>query len=299
MQARKCQVCPFEMCLDLADWADADDLRLQLCVRSKRAAEAVLWGRRARESAISFLVDEAHKPGAPGQGDVQRQPVCKEDFLGRRGGSLRPPVGRHGWAGSLGTGAAGGCWPSSAPGSEECRKRDPAGAGGRERGLAAEDTNLLALSLVSLMGELDAYMEDYHAEFPRTGDQVLDFYFCTPGFPGLPMTALDGRYADRRGRMLRGGRTPSGAAVLRESVDESFGNAWIREPAQSFFRQRLLPIRYYKTLLSGSQEDYAVYANSPFPEENRLLMVAEDVSSRYTRRARVRVPESGGRISGS
>ena len=28
-----------------------------------------------------------------------------------------------------------------------------------------------------------------------------------------------------------------------------------------------------------------MYVNSPFPEENRLLMVAEDVSSRYTRRS--------------
>ena len=50
------------------------------------------------------------------------------------------------------------------------------------------------------------------------------------------------------------------------------------------FSATLLPIRYYKTLLSGQEEDYAVYANSPFPEEKRLLMVAEDVSSRYTRR---------------
>lgn len=51
------------------------------------------------------------------------------------------------------------------------------------------------------------------------------------------------------------------------------------------FSATLLPVRYYKTLLSGNQEDYAVYVNSPFPEENRLLMVAEDVSSRYTRRS--------------
>ena len=50
------------------------------------------------------------------------------------------------------------------------------------------------------------------------------------------------------------------------------------------FSATLLPIKYYKTLLSGKEEDYAVYANSPFEEEKRLLMVATDVSSRYTRR---------------
>ena len=45
-----------------------------------------------------------------------------------------------------------------------------------------------------------------------------------------------------------------------------------REPAPSCFSATLLPVRYYKTLLSGNQEDYAVYVNSPFPEENRLLL---------------------------
>ena len=45
-----------------------------------------------------------------------------------------------------------------------------------------------------------------------------------------------------------------------------------------------ISVLYYKELLSGNLEDYAVYAESPFPKENRLIMVAEDVSSKYTRR---------------
>ena len=52
-----------------------------------------------------------------------------------------------------------------------------------------------------------------------------------------------------------------------------------------FFSATLLPIRYYKELLSASHdEDYDLYANSPFSFENRLLLAASDVSSRYTRR---------------
>ena len=46
-----------------------------------------------------------------------------------------------------------------------------------------------------------------------------------------------------------------------------------------FFSATLLPIRYYKELLSGNQEEYAVYAHSPFVRENRLVLAAEDVSS--------------------
>ena len=48
----------------------------------------------------------------------------------------------------------------------------------------------------------------------------------------------------------------------------------------------MLPIQYYKELLSGNQEEYAVYAGSPFEQKKRLLCVACDVSSRYTRRNR-------------
>ena len=51
-----------------------------------------------------------------------------------------------------------------------------------------------------------------------------------------------------------------------------------------FFSATLLPVLYYKELLSGNLEDYAVYVQSPFPQENRLLLIGGDVSSRYTRR---------------
>jgi len=48
----------------------------------------------------------------------------------------------------------------------------------------------------------------------------------------------------------------------------------------------MLPIRYYRELLSNEPEDYAVYVNSPFPEKNRAILVSSDLSSRYTRRNR-------------
>ena len=52
----------------------------------------------------------------------------------------------------------------------------------------------------------------------------------------------------------------------------------------NFFSATMIPVMYYKKLLSGNPEDFAVYANSPFDREKRLILVAKDVSSRYTRR---------------
>ena len=50
-----------------------------------------------------------------------------------------------------------------------------------------------------------------------------------------------------------------------------------------FFSATLLPVMYYKELLS-SRDDYAIYVKSPFDAANRLLAVGYDVTSRYTRR---------------
>lgn len=52
-----------------------------------------------------------------------------------------------------------------------------------------------------------------------------------------------------------------------------------------FFSATLLPIHYYKELLTGQQEDHAVYIPSPFPEENRFLAITSGVTSRYANRS--------------
>ena len=51
-----------------------------------------------------------------------------------------------------------------------------------------------------------------------------------------------------------------------------------------FFSATLLPIHYYKKLLSNSKEDYAIYAESPFDARKRLLLIGTDVSTKYTSR---------------
>lgn len=51
-----------------------------------------------------------------------------------------------------------------------------------------------------------------------------------------------------------------------------------------FFSATLLPIDYYREQLAGNEDDYAVYAPSAFSTDNRLIMIANDVSTKYTRR---------------
>ena len=63
---------------------------------------------------------------------------------------------------------------------------------------------------------------------------------------------------------------------LQKCIDK--GNSTI------FFSATLLPINYYKRLLSTDPENYAIYAKSTFSEEQRLLAFGKDVSTKYTRR---------------
>ena len=50
------------------------------------------------------------------------------------------------------------------------------------------------------------------------------------------------------------------------------------------FSATLLPMDYYRALLSTRKDDYGIYVTSPFRQENRCILTGRDVSSRYTRR---------------
>ena len=51
-----------------------------------------------------------------------------------------------------------------------------------------------------------------------------------------------------------------------------------------FFSATLIPMTYYRSLLSTREEDYGIYVKSPFEEKNRCILFCTDVSSRYARR---------------
>ena len=142
------------------------------------------------------------------------------------------------------------------------------------------DVKLLALELMAMFGELEAFMNE-NGEFTDR-DLVLELYFKVRDFLNIH-DRLDDRYRIYA-RLLEDGSfmvklmcmDPS--ECLRRCLDQSESTV--------FFSATLLPVQYYKELLSGDPQEYAVYAKSPFSPENRLVLAASDVSSRYSRRGR-------------
>ena len=255
--AEKYQVCPFEFCLDISSWTDGI-----ICDYNYVFDPNVRLKRYFADGASGdylFLVDEAHNLVSRAR-EMYSASVYKEDFLEVK----RIIKGKS---------------PRLERQLDRCNKLLLSMK--RECGdwQLLEDVTGLAAGIMTAFSYMETFMEEF-PEFPER-ETVLDFYFCLRDFLNV-YEELDGHY-----RIYEENREDGSFLVRLFCVDPSrlLSRCMDQGASTILFSATLLPVRYYKTLLSGNQEDYAVYVNSPFPEENRLLMVAEDVSSRYTRRS--------------
>lgn len=255
--AEKYRVCPFEFCLDISSWTDGI-----ICDYNYVFDPNVRLKRYFADGASGdylFLVDEAHNLVSRAR-EMYSASVYKKDFLEVK----RIIKGKS---------------PRLERQLDRCNKLLLSMK--RECGdwQLLEDVTGLAAGIMTAFSYMETFMEEF-PEFPER-ETVLDFYFCLRDFLNV-YEELDGHY-----RIYEENREDGSFLVRLFCVDPSrlLSRCMDQGASTILFSATLLPVRYYKTLLSGNQEDYAVYVNSPFPEENRLLMVAEDVSSRYTRRS--------------
>lgn len=142
-----------------------------------------------------------------------------------------------------------------------------------------ENVDPFLLQLLSLSSELERLREEELE--PELQKEVLEFWFTVRDFLNVADRLSDNYVIyselDGDGSFRLKLYCMETAENLRECLDK--GRAAI------FFSATLLPVTYYKHLL-GDGEDYAIYVPSPFNRENRLLLLGQDVSSRYTRRNR-------------
>lgn len=254
--AERFRVCPFEFCLDISNWVDA------VICDYNYVFDPNVRLRRYFSDGVSgeylFLVDEAHNLVSRGR-EMYSAFLMKEDVLLAK----RILKGRNGKVSRL---------------LERVNRQLLEMKRESDGYVIHENINGLGAAVLSLYGELETFMEE-NREF-EDRDLVLDFYFQLRNFL-MVFEGMDEAYRIYS-ELLPDGRfmvrlfCMNPAGHLKECLEK--GRSTV------FFSATLLPVLYYKELLSGNQEDYAVYALSPFPRENRLLLVAGDVSSRYTRR---------------
>ena len=257
-QARKHKVCPFEMALDVSTWVDGvicdynyvfdPDARLR-----RFFAEGGAGG-------YLFLIDEAHNLVERGR-QMYSAELCKEDFL-----SVKKLV----------KGEA----PRFAKRLEACNKILLAMKKECENYKVLDNISHFGIQLMNVLSETDRYLEECVDKEVR--ETVLDFYFQVRSFLNI-YDGLDENYViyteyQENGRFVLKLFCVNPAANLQKCLDK--GNSAV------FFSATLLPIQYYKRLLSTEKDNYAVYIDSSFDTKKRLLMNGVDVSTRYTMRSR-------------
>ncbi|MBR5583522.1 MAG: ATP-dependent DNA helicase, partial [Lachnospiraceae bacterium] len=254
--AEKWQVCPFELSLDIATWVDTIICDYNYAF-DPRAHLKRFFYEGTKEDYI-FLVDEAHNLVERAR-NMYSASIYKEDFLELK----RMLKGR-------------------APKVEKQLTKSNSHLLELKRECEhyeiLKDINALYLQLLTLSGELQEYMET--ESDPEVKKAVTEFYLNLRTFLNT-YDVLDESYTiytqlKEDGRFALHLFCIHPANRLKEYLQHGRGCV--------FFSATFLPIGYYKELLSGDMEDYAVYATSCFPPGNQLVYVGNDVTTKYTRR---------------
>ena len=255
-QARKWNVCPFEMALDVSQWVDA-----VICdynyVFDPNAHLKRFFGDGVKGEYL-FLIDEAHNLVERGR-TMYSSSICKEDFL-----KIKKLI-KYGE-------------PKLVSALESCNKQLLELKRECDGCQILNSVSHVYIKLLSLMTKLEEFIEDCKDEVIRK--EVLEFYFGIRNFIYIH-DRQDENYLiyselSEEGKFYLHLFCVNPAGCLQEYMGKA--NSTI------LFSATFLPINYYKKLLSTTKEDYAIYAESSFEPGKRLLLLGNDVSTKYTRR---------------
>lgn len=255
-QAEKHRVCPYEMCLDISSWVDA------VICDYNYVFDPNVYLRRFFGDGVKgdylFLIDEAHNLVERGR-KMYSAVLCKEDFL-----ETAKIVKEH--SAKLYK-ILKKCNRMMLEYKREC-----------DECTVMENIAGLSLQLMNLLGEMENFLEKEHEE--KVQKAVLEFSFSVRHFLNMYDIAdenyvIYSHYDDEQ-RFLITLYCVNPKRNLQECLNKGRGAV--------FFSGTFLPLPYYRSLFSERRDDYAICASSPFLRENLKLLVACDVSSKYTRR---------------
>ena len=254
--AGKHMVCPFEFCLDMSLFCDT------IICDYNYVFDPNVYLRRFFAEGIRddyiFLIDEAHNLVERAMGMYSAE-ISKEKFL--RIKSLVRPFDA-----------------AMSRALEKCNKRLLELKKDCEACTTLDDITPLVIALLTCKANCDRFLEDADG-FPDK-EEFLDFYFDLRHFLNMyeNMTAEDYLVYNRineKGEFV--------VKLLCTNPARSLSQNLVKGISSIFFSATLLPIQYFKDMLTG-EDDSAVYAKSVFDPNKRGLFIAKDVSSKYTRR---------------
>lgn len=141
-----------------------------------------------------------------------------------------------------------------------------------------EDVGIFPVYLMNLCGQIEEVLEKLADT--EAGERMLELYFSARSFLEV-CDRLDDSY------VIYSELCADGRFMLKLYCVDISGNLQEcinKGRSTVFFSATLLPVQYYKSLLSTAPDNYAICATSTFQPEKRLILLGTDTSSRYTRR---------------
>lgn len=255
--AKERMVCPFEFSLDMSSWCDNI-----ICDYNYVFDPLVCLKRffaEGNKGEYLFLIDESHNLVDRGR-QMYSASLKKEDFL-----EIRKLVKGHN---KKLTDALSRCNSELLEYKRNCE-------GVTE---VEGDIEVFVYSLMRLATNLDNFLTKSPGF--TYAKELTEFYFNVRNFLSV-YELVDEHYC------IYCEFDENDDFVIRlYCVDPSFNIEQCLKKARAsvFFSATLLPINYYKSLLTKKQDSYAIYATSSFRNEQKLLVIGSDVTTKYTRR---------------
>lgn len=255
--ARRHQVCPFEMSLDMSLFSDG------IICDYNYVFDPHAYLRRffseGMQGEYLFLIDEAHNLVERGR-EMYSAVLRKEDFL-----ELKRTVRAYD--------------ERIAKNLDKCNKELLALKRECEGFHIETSIDLFVRALMRLGTAIDDYLED-HDDSPVKKD-ILEFYFEVSHFLEMYEVA-DENY------VTYSEIASDGSYIVKlfcVNPGRNLLECMRRGSSTILFSATFLPIGYYKKLLGAEKGDYEVYAKSVFNPEKLGLYIGNDVTSKYTRRS--------------
>ena len=255
------EVCPYEMQADLTQFADVIIADYNY-VFDPNARLRQFFGEGQGRSDAVFLIDEAHNLADRGR-EMFSADLTREEFLSLRRTikDRKEPV-----------------YKKFAAGLKACAAQ----LLDLRKEYSQDESDVQAGGLMVPLLRCIGLAEDLLSELAdgEFREQLLAFYFRINAFVQVYELA-DENYVTY-GYPL--GKNDYYLKVFCVNPSANLQKVLDKGRSTVFFSATLLPVRYYRDLLSGREDDYAIAVPSPFPAKNRKILIGSDVSTRYKRR---------------
>lgn len=254
----KHEVCPFEMALDVTNWSD------HIICDYNYVFDPNVYLRRFflsdKKNDYIFLIDEAHNLVDRAR-EMYSGQLFKGDFLQvkrlvkNKDGGLEKRLEV--------------CNSDMLKWKREC-----------DNYKILENISDFVMHLMRLMTVFDEFLTDRLDSATEGRDEILSLYMNIRHFLSMYeiynekyITYVD--YNEEGDFFVK---------LLNMDPSDNLKKCLDKGKSAVFFSATLLPIQYYMEQLGGREEDYAVYAPSPFDTKKRTIMIGKDISTRYTNR---------------